>query len=61
MAAVGASGHLTPSTRTLFRSPLIAFQALEDICPECRSAHLALGHPLPARSRHVSQSGAEAH
>ena len=60
-AAVGASGNLTPSTCTLFRSPWIASQALEHICPECRSAHPALGHPLSARSRHVPHSGAAAH
>ena len=34
---------------------------LRDICPECRSAHLALGHSIAARSRHVPHSGAEAH
>ena len=60
-AADGAPGHRTPSTRTLFRPSWIVFQALEDICPECRSAHLALGHPLSARSLHVPHSGAEAH
>ena len=58
---VVSCGLCTPSTCTFRKSRWIAFHALNDSYHECRSARLALGHPLPARSQRDPRSGVEAH
>ena len=58
---VGSCGQRTPSTCRSRKSRRIAFHTLDDSCPKCQTAHLALGHPLPARSGHDPYSGVEAH
>ena len=42
------SGLRTPSTCTSYKSRWIVGHLLEDVHPECHSAHLALGHPFHA-------------